>query len=46
MSIYKPIETAYFDADSSDYGWGAVRNDYPTHGLWNATERHHHIAGK
>jgi hypothetical protein len=28
-SIYKPIETAYLHADSSDYGWGAVLNDNP-----------------
>jgi hypothetical protein len=26
-SIYKLIETAYFHADSSGYGWGAVLID-------------------
>jgi hypothetical protein len=26
-SIYKLIETAYLNADSSGYGWGAVLND-------------------
>jgi hypothetical protein len=27
QSIYKPVETAYLHAESSDYGWGAVMND-------------------
>jgi hypothetical protein len=48
-SIYKPIETAYLHADSSDYGWGAVLNDdsnYHARGFWNATDRLQHITWK
>jgi hypothetical protein len=30
-SIYKPNETAYLHADSSNYGWEAVMNDDPNH---------------
>jgi hypothetical protein len=48
-SIYKPIETAYLHADSSDYGWGAVLNDDPNYqarGFWSATNRLPHIKWK
>jgi hypothetical protein len=48
-SIYKPVETAYLHADSSDYGWGAVLNDDPNYqarGFWSATDRLQHIAWK
>jgi hypothetical protein len=48
-SIYKPIETAYFHADSSDYGWGAVLNNdsnYQARGFWTATDRLQHITWK
>jgi hypothetical protein len=48
-SIYKPIETAYLHADSSDYGWGAVLNDndnYQARGFWSATDRQQHITWK
>jgi hypothetical protein len=46
MSIYRPIETAYLNADSSDNGWGAVLNDDPNHearGFWNALDRQQHV---
>jgi hypothetical protein len=48
-SIYKPVETAYLHADSSDYGWGAVLNDDPNYqarGFWSDTDRLQHITGK
>jgi hypothetical protein len=47
--VYKPIETAYLHADSSDYGWGAVLNDdsnYQARGFWSATDRLQHITWK
>jgi hypothetical protein len=48
-SIYKPIETAYLHADSSDYGWAAVLNadtNYQARGFWDATDRLQHITWK
>jgi hypothetical protein len=48
-SIYKPIETAYLHADSSDYDWGAVLNDdsnYQARGFWSATDRLHTSHGR
>jgi hypothetical protein len=48
-SIYKPVETAYLHADSSDYGWGAVLNDdanYQARGFWSAPDRLQHITWK
>jgi hypothetical protein len=48
-STYKPIETAYLHADSSNYGWGAVLNDdsnYQARGFWDATDRMQHITWK
>jgi hypothetical protein len=48
-SIYKPIETAYLHADSSNYGWGAVLNDDPNfqaRGFWNTSDRLQHITWK
>jgi hypothetical protein len=47
--MYKPVETAYLHADSSDYGWGAVLNDDPNYqarGFWSATDRLQHITWK
>jgi hypothetical protein len=48
-SIYKPIETAYLHADSSDYEWGAVLNEdanYQARGFWSAPDRLQHITWK
>jgi hypothetical protein len=49
MAIYKPIETAYLHADSSDYGWGAVLSDDPNYqarGFSNAPDQQYHIIWK
>jgi hypothetical protein len=48
-SIYKPIETTYLHADSSDYGWGGVLNEdsnYQARGFWSAIDRLQHIRWK
>jgi hypothetical protein len=48
-SIYKPIETTYFHADSSGYGWGAVLHDnhaYQARGFWYDDNRHQHLTWK
>jgi hypothetical protein len=48
-SIYKPIETTYLHADSSDYGWRAVLNEDANHqarGFWSAPDRLQHITWK
>jgi hypothetical protein len=48
-SIYKPVETAYLHADSSDYGWGVVLNDDPNYQprvFLSATDRLQHITWK
>jgi hypothetical protein len=49
QSIYKPIDTAYLHADSSDYGWGGVMNNdsyYQARGFGSATDRLQHITWK
>jgi hypothetical protein len=48
-SIYKPIETAYLRADSSNYGWGAVLNDDPNYqarDFWTPSDRLQYITWK
>jgi hypothetical protein len=48
-SIYKPIETAYLRADSSDYGWGGVLNGNPNfqaRGIYYPSDRLQYITWK